>query len=131
MAGDPAYTLILLGLGCDELSMSGTAIPMVKRIVRSSSLAEANALLAMALARTSADDIESYVRAEMSRRFPDVFAPSPSEPGPVSADALAAPASIAAMIAASTIAIPNNAINRLTTAMTLMPQIEQSKQNVI
>lgn len=73
MAGDPAYTLILLALGADELSMGGTAIPMVKRIVRSSSLAEAKELLERAMQRDVSDEIEAYVRAEMKRRFPDVF----------------------------------------------------------
>jgi phosphotransferase system enzyme I (PtsI) len=79
MAGDPAYTLVLAALGADELSMGGTAIPMVKRIVRSSSLAEARTLLASALEHDVSDDVEAFVRAEMRRRFPDVFEESGTE----------------------------------------------------
>ena len=35
MAGDPVAAMILLGLGLDEFSMSASAIPVVKNIVRS------------------------------------------------------------------------------------------------
>ncbi len=34
MAGDPAYTIVLLGLGLDEFSMSAVQIPKVKKIIR-------------------------------------------------------------------------------------------------
>jgi phosphotransferase system enzyme I (PtsI) len=72
VAGDPAYTLILIALGFEELSMSGTAIPMVKRIVRSSTMADARALLTGAMQYKTGPDVETYVRDEMARRFPDV-----------------------------------------------------------
>lgn len=73
MAGDPSYTLVLLALGADELSMGGTSIPMVKQIVRSSSLAEARVFLRAAFEQPGDDEIEAFVRAEMRRRYPDVF----------------------------------------------------------
>ena len=38
MAGEPTYTLILLGLELDELSMTPSAIPRIKKIIRSSTL---------------------------------------------------------------------------------------------
>jgi hypothetical protein len=44
---------------------------------------------------------------------PDVEVPSPSDPEPVSAAALAAPASKPAPIASSTAAKPNSDVNRL------------------
>ncbi len=34
MAGDPRYTLVLLALGFDELSMPAGQIPMVKEQIR-------------------------------------------------------------------------------------------------
>ena len=34
MAGDPAMTVVLLGLGLDELSMAASSIPQVKKIIR-------------------------------------------------------------------------------------------------
>ncbi|MFM2152063.1 MAG: hypothetical protein RL199_498 [Pseudomonadota bacterium] len=77
MAGDPMCTLVLLALGADELSMGATSVPRVKRVVRSASLAEARQLLESALAHADGDgdELEAFVRTEMTRRFPDVFAP--------------------------------------------------------
>ncbi len=45
MAGDPLYTVILLGLGLDEFSMSAVQIPKVKKIIRNVSKAEAKKLV--------------------------------------------------------------------------------------
>jgi phosphotransferase system enzyme I (PtsI) len=72
MAGDPAYTAILIALGFEELSMSGTSIPMVKRIIRSLSRAEAADLYDHAIRLKAGPDIEAYVRSEMARRFPEI-----------------------------------------------------------
>src|SRR6185503_17124853 len=55
MAGDPAYALILLALGLDNLSMNPADIPKVKRVIRSSTLADAKQLLAEATAFSSHD----------------------------------------------------------------------------
>ncbi len=71
MAGDPVYVLILLALGFDELSMTAGQIPVVKNILRRSSRAEALALLDQAMAYSTAEEIERFVRAEMDRRFAD------------------------------------------------------------
>ena len=45
MAGDPAYTVVLLGLGLDEFSMSAAQIPKVKKFIRNISKAEAKKLV--------------------------------------------------------------------------------------
>jgi phosphotransferase system enzyme I (PtsI) len=73
MAGEPLYTLVLLGLGLDELSMNGPSIPPVKRVIRSSSAREGRELLDRLLLLTTADDIEREVRGEMTRRFPGML----------------------------------------------------------
>jgi phosphotransferase system enzyme I (PtsI) len=73
MAGDPLYTLVLLGLGLDELSMNGPSIPLVKRVIRSASAREGRELLDRILGLTIAEDIEREVRAEMARRFPGLL----------------------------------------------------------
>lgn len=41
MAGDPAYTMLLLGMGLDEFSVSAAQIPKIKKIIRSISYDEA------------------------------------------------------------------------------------------
>ena len=73
MAGEPLYTLVLLGLGFSELSMNGPSIPFVKRVVRSASAEEGRELVAKVLELTTAADIEHEVRAAMARRFPGLL----------------------------------------------------------
>jgi phosphotransferase system enzyme I (PtsI) len=73
MAGEPLYTLILLGLGLDKLSMNAISIPHIKQIIRQSTFAEAQAMLAESLKMETAADVESYVAKEMNQRFPETF----------------------------------------------------------
>ena len=68
MAGDPAFSLVLLGLGFDELSMTAGQIPAVKRMVRQSSRAEAAQVLQAAMQLTTAEEIERYLRSELEKR---------------------------------------------------------------
>jgi phosphotransferase system enzyme I (PtsI) len=75
MAGDPAYALMLLGLGLDALSMNPADIPIVKRVMREADLSEARELLDAAMSFSSVDEIESFVLAEMRRRFPALVGP--------------------------------------------------------
>lgn len=69
MAGDPLYTLVLLGLGLDEFSMSSFGIPEVKRIIRSTSLADAEEFVGRIMAMSSTSDIDAFVRSVMEERF--------------------------------------------------------------
>ncbi|MFA0544087.1 putative PEP-binding protein, partial [Vibrio sp. 10N.222.52.B7] len=39
LAGDERATLLLLGMGLDEFSMSGISIPKVKKVIRNSNFA--------------------------------------------------------------------------------------------
>jgi phosphotransferase system enzyme I (PtsI) len=72
MAADPGYSAILVALGLDSLSMSPRAIPRVKQAIRVFSAAEAKALLAEAMAYSSAEEIERYVRTRMKERIGDL-----------------------------------------------------------
>ncbi len=82
MAGEPLHTLVLIGLGLDELSMNGPSIPLVKKVIRGASAADGRALLERLLDLTSADEIEREVRSEMARRFPGLLQ-AESSVGPV------------------------------------------------
>jgi phosphotransferase system enzyme I (PtsI) len=73
MAADPAYILILLGLGLDELSMNPLYIPRVKKILRSSSYEEARQLLDEVSLLPTAAEIAESVNKRMAERFPDDF----------------------------------------------------------
>jgi len=73
MAGEPAYTMVLLGLGIDELSMNALVIPRVKNIIRAVTMKECRKLADRVMSFNSASEIEFFVRDAMRRKFKDVF----------------------------------------------------------
>lgn len=66
MAGEPLFALVLLGLRLDDLSMNAATLPLVKRVLRSATLAEAEELAAHVLTLPSAEEVERAVRAHMT-----------------------------------------------------------------
>jgi phosphotransferase system enzyme I (PtsI) len=73
MAGDPFLTWILVGLGFRELSMDRDRIPLVKAIVRGSSVEEAEALVREALAMEDATEVAELLRSRLEGRFAAVI----------------------------------------------------------
>jgi phosphoenolpyruvate-protein phosphotransferase (PTS system enzyme I) len=73
MAADPIYTIILLGLGVDELSMNPVMIPAIKQIIRSVTWAEAKGIANGVLRERRAKDVQTYLERMMSSRFPQVM----------------------------------------------------------
>ena len=73
MAAEPAYALILLGMGLDEFSMTPASIPRMKRILRLSRFEDAVALVERIFQFQTASEIECYVRKWMVERFPKDF----------------------------------------------------------
>ena len=69
MASDPSLTWLLLGLGLRDLSMDPHSIPMVKAIIRRSSLADAEALAAAALKSGSEQETTRLIRDAMGSQF--------------------------------------------------------------
>ena len=69
MAGDPIASEVLLGLGLDEFSMSSAGIPEIKRIIRSTSLAEAESLAVEVMEMRTPEEIERTVREHMAQRY--------------------------------------------------------------
>jgi phosphotransferase system enzyme I (PtsP) len=61
MAADPLCTLVLLGLGLDDLSMQPFFIPVVKRIVRSVSFAEVRSLARDVLALATVEEVKGHL----------------------------------------------------------------------
>lgn len=61
LAGDERATLLLLGMGLDEFSMSGISIPKVKKIIRNSTFAEVKAMADKALSYATAAEIQECV----------------------------------------------------------------------
>ncbi|MGF1738399.1 phosphoenolpyruvate-protein phosphotransferase PtsI [Photobacterium satsumensis] len=61
LAGDERATLLLLGMGLDEFSMSGISIPRIKKIIRNANFADVKAMAEQALAMPTAAEIEAHV----------------------------------------------------------------------
>ncbi len=69
MAGDPVATLVLLGLGVDEFSMSSALIPEVKRILRMVSRREAEEVVETIMGMRSFREVDSFIADLMERQF--------------------------------------------------------------
>jgi phosphotransferase system enzyme I (PtsI) len=67
MASDPLHSVVLVGLGVRELSMSPAAIPRVKAVLRGVAAEEARRLVVAALALPTAAAIEAVLRRELAR----------------------------------------------------------------
>jgi phosphotransferase system enzyme I (PtsI) len=69
MAADPLATMLLVGMGVDELSTSAMAIPEIKKIIRSVKLEDAKAHAQHVLELSSVDEIERFLSEDYARRF--------------------------------------------------------------
>ena len=69
MAGNPFLTWILIGLGFRDLSMDADSIPLVKAVVRGSSLVEAEALVAEALELETQVEVVDLLESRVGLRF--------------------------------------------------------------
>jgi phosphotransferase system enzyme I (PtsI) len=70
MAGDPMLAWILIGLGLRNLSMAPRQIPVLKSIIRSTQVFDAERMLAQAMAMRTETEIETMVYRAMKDRFP-------------------------------------------------------------
>ncbi|MBA2817096.1 phosphoenolpyruvate-protein phosphotransferase PtsI [Candidatus Pantoea persica] len=61
LAGDERATLLLLGMGLDEFSMSAISIPGIKKIIRNTNFEDAKALAEQALAQPTAEELMNLV----------------------------------------------------------------------
>jgi phosphotransferase system enzyme I (PtsI) len=70
MAGDPKFTVLLLGLGLDEFSMAAQSISRVKRLIRSVNMADCRSLVEEALRGISYTQNMDTVNAWMAEHCP-------------------------------------------------------------
>jgi phosphotransferase system enzyme I (PtsI) len=72
MSGDPIYTLLLLGMGLRQLSLTPHHIPEIKKIIRSVTLDEATKVAQESLRLETARDVNNYLRDQTRRILPEV-----------------------------------------------------------
>ena len=70
MAGDPALTPLLVGLGLDEFSMAAPSIPHVKSKIREVTLSECKELASELLKGFSYTENNAFLQQWMTERFP-------------------------------------------------------------
>ena len=63
LASDPVATMILLGLGLDEFSMTASSIPLIKNILRFVSKTECEEVANKALTMDTAEEITAYAKS--------------------------------------------------------------------
>lgn len=72
MAGDPLATILLVGLGLDELSVVPTVLPEIKKIIRGIRYTEAVGIVDRILLMQSEDEIKAYLKQLLKQKFPDI-----------------------------------------------------------
>jgi phosphoenolpyruvate-protein phosphotransferase (PTS system enzyme I) len=72
MSGDPIYTLLLLGMGFRQLSVTPHNIPEIKKIIRSVTLEEAQKVAQEVMCLETARDVNNYLREKTRRILPEV-----------------------------------------------------------
>jgi phosphotransferase system enzyme I (PtsI) len=73
MSGEPIYTLLLLGMGLRQLSVTPHNIPEIKKVIRSVGVDEANSVAQEALRLETARDVNSFLREKTRRILPEVI----------------------------------------------------------
>ncbi len=72
MSGSPTYTMLLLGMGLRQLSMTPSAIYEIKKVCRSVTIEQCEAVARRAMSMENARTIESFLRGELKRHVPEL-----------------------------------------------------------
>ncbi len=72
MAGDPMCTSFLMGLGLETFSMNARAIPLIKNIVRSTTIEEARVDFKNVMKLDTANEVRAYVLKKIKRLMPEL-----------------------------------------------------------
>jgi phosphotransferase system enzyme I (PtsI) len=73
IAGDPMYTMLLLGLGLRRFSCTPSAIPEIKKVVRSVTMQQSLEVARQVSRLDSDKEIVSYLRAATRNVLPEVY----------------------------------------------------------
>ncbi|MEC9030728.1 MAG: phosphoenolpyruvate--protein phosphotransferase [Planctomycetota bacterium] len=73
MCSEPAYVLLLMGLGLRHFSLSPIAIPTVKRIIRQVTMKEAVEVAEQCLGAEQSSESEEFLAERTSKLLPDFF----------------------------------------------------------
>ncbi len=72
MSSNSVYTMLLLGLGLRQFSVTPSAIPEIKQVCRSVTVAQCEAVAQRALRMDNARNIRSYLKEELRKHVPEL-----------------------------------------------------------
>jgi len=72
-AGDPAFAMLLIGLGVRTLSVTPNALPGLKRLIRGVSASQCERIAKRAMSFDSESEVSIYLRDKLRKVLPDAF----------------------------------------------------------
>jgi phosphotransferase system enzyme I (PtsI) len=75
MSSSTVYTMLLLGMGLRQLSVTPSAIPEIKRVCRSVTIPQCEAIAARALTLENARVVKNLLKEELKQAIPDLATP--------------------------------------------------------
>jgi phosphotransferase system enzyme I (PtsI) len=73
MGGNPSLAILLMGMGIDEISTNAATVPVVKKAIRSVRFSSAQAWAQQALAFSTSDEVEHFLRVKTQRSLRDLL----------------------------------------------------------
>jgi phosphotransferase system enzyme I (PtsI) len=70
MSGSPTYTMLLLGMGLRSFSVTPSAIPEIKKVCRSVTIPQCEAVAQKAMQMENAMNIKLYLKEELKKVLP-------------------------------------------------------------
>ena len=70
MAGEPALSLLLLGMGLDEFSASPVQVPIVKQVIRSVEYSFAKSVVEQSMKLRTGKEVEAFLSANLKQVVP-------------------------------------------------------------
>ncbi|HRU02408.1 MAG TPA: hypothetical protein P5239_11985, partial [Victivallales bacterium] len=73
MSGDPLFASILIGLGVNELSMTPSLIPSIRRLIRKLKMLDLEELARQALLNTTSEENLSLAAELINKSAPEIL----------------------------------------------------------
>ena len=73
MSGEPQYTMLLLGMGLRQFSVTPHGIPEIKKLIRSVAIPDCVTVAQEVMRLETARDVNNYLREQTRRILPEVI----------------------------------------------------------
>jgi phosphotransferase system enzyme I (PtsI) len=73
MSGSTTYTMLLLGMGLRQFSVTPSALPEIKSIIRRVTIDQCQAIARHVMSLESATSIKRYLKEQLKQAIPDLY----------------------------------------------------------